>query len=374
MQVEVITNRERWNEFVESQPTGNITQTYEWGELRDSLGGDAIRLGVVQDGALLATMLMVVGDAPLLRRPYLYVPRGPVIADPSSPALATLLASATREARNRGAFMLKIEPNVPDGDVLWSDALRKLGFRANQFATHPRRSWVLDIRPSEDELLAAMKEKWRYNIGLAARKKVQVRLATEPDDVSVFYRLYEETAKRDGFFIHPLSHYAKILHLYGERDAAALFLAEYEGSPIAALIALRCGPVTTYMFGASSNVERNRMPNHLLQWTAIRWARAHGCSLYDFRAIAEVLEPTEDLYSLYTYKQGFGGYSTLALETHDLPYNSAMYWIYSRALSLKRARDRRLHESELRARTARGAGTPAVPSDVQRQGGRRKNG
>src|SRR5438094_487648 len=82
---------------------------------------------------------------------------------------------AEQEARRRGAFMLKVEPNVEDGDATWLDALHKLGFRRNRFATHPRRSWVLDIRPSEDELLAGMKEKWRYNIRLAGRKGVQVR-------------------------------------------------------------------------------------------------------------------------------------------------------------------------------------------------------
>jgi lipid II:glycine glycyltransferase (peptidoglycan interpeptide bridge formation enzyme) len=246
--------------------------------------------------------------------------------------------------------MLKVEPNVPDGDDRWLAALHALGFRTNRFATHPRRSWVLDIRPSEGDLLAGMKEKWRYNIGLAGRKKVQVREGTAAEDVDIFYRLYEETARRDGFFIHPREHYASILRLYGEREAAVLLLAEYENRPIAGLIAVRCGPVTTYMFGASSNAERNRMPNHLLQWSAIRWARAHGCTIYDFRAIAEVLDPREDLYSLFTYKQGFGGYSTLALETHDLPYNGPLYWTYERLLTIKRARDRSRHERDLQRR------------------------
>jgi lipid II:glycine glycyltransferase (peptidoglycan interpeptide bridge formation enzyme) len=204
-----------------------------------------------------------------------------------------------------------------------------------------------------------MKEKWRYNIGLAKRKKVQVREATQPEDIDAFYRLYAETAKRDKFFIHPREHYAKILRLYGEREAAVLLLAEYEDKPIAGLIAVRCGPVTTYMFGASSNTERNRMPNHLLQWTAIRWAKARGCSLYDFRAIAEVLDPREDLYSLFTYKQGFGGYSTLSLPTHDLPYSAPVYWLYRNTLALKRARDRRLHERELRLHGVRGGARPS---------------
>jgi len=355
MHVEVVTNREQWNAFVEAAPTGNVTQTYEWGELRDSIGGDAIRLGALEDGQLQGTMLIVVGEAPLLRRPYLYVPRGPVVTDPASPALGALCRAAAEEGRKRGAFMLKVEPNVADGDSAWLSALQAQGFRKNRFATHPRRSWVLDIRPDEADLLAGMKEKWRYNIGLAGRKGVVVRESLQLEDIDTFYRLYQETSRRDGFFIHPKEHYATILRLYGERNAAVLLLAEYEKMPIAGLIAVRCGSVVTYMFGASSNAERNRMPNHLLQWTAIRWAKAHGCALYDFRAIAEVLSPEEDLYSLFTFKQGFGGYSTLALETHDLPLSAPVYWAYERTLAIKRARDRRRHEQELQQREASGA-------------------
>jgi lipid II:glycine glycyltransferase (peptidoglycan interpeptide bridge formation enzyme) len=337
MRVEIIEDRDRWNTFVESQATGNITQTWEWAELGSRLGERALRLGAVDDdGALRGAMVVIVERAPVVGQPYLYAPRGPVCDDPASPALAALFGYARGVARERGAFMLKIEPNVPDGDQAWLDALAALELRRNPFATHPRRSWALDITPDEAALLAGMKEKWRYNIRLASRKGITVREGRDPADRDTFYTLYRETAERDGIFIHQQRHYDDFLRLYGERDAAALLLAEYEGQPIAALIVARCGPVATYMFGASSNRERNRMPNHLLQWTAIQWARARGCKLYDFRAIAERLEPGEDMYSLYTYKQGFGGFSLFTLETHDLVYQPAVYWAYMRALRLKR--------------------------------------
>ncbi len=336
MQVEIIADRERWNRFIESQATGNITQTWEWAELGAHLGSQALRLGAVEDGEIRAALLLIAEKAPVVGQPYFYAPRGPVCDDPNSPALAALFAHTRTLARTHGAFMLKVEPNVNDGDQAWLDALRRLGLRRNPFATHPRRSWALDITPDEQTLLAHMKEKWRYNIRLAGRKGVTVRETLAEADFETFYTLYRETAERDGIFIHEKRHYDDFLRLYGERDAATLLLAEYEGQPIAALIVARCGPVATYMFGASSNRERNRMPNHLLQWTAICWARARGCRIYDFRAIAEVLEPGEDMYSLYTYKQGFGGFSLFTLETHDLVFQPTVYWAYMRALRMKR--------------------------------------
>ena len=176
---------------------------------------------------------------------------------------------------------------------------------------------------AKQELLAGMKEKWRYNIGLAGRKKVQVREATGRRISIPSTGSTRRPPRGMASSFIPKSTMRRSCDSTASGTRRCLLLAEYEERPIAGLIAVRCGPVTTYMFGASSNAERNRMPNHLLQWTAIRWAKAHGCTIYDFRAIAEVLDPGEDLYSLFTYKQGYGGYSTLSLETHDLPYNAA---------------------------------------------------
>jgi lipid II:glycine glycyltransferase (peptidoglycan interpeptide bridge formation enzyme) len=366
MRVEIVTDRERWNRFVEARPTGNITQTYEWGELGHALQGGCLRLGAFDGDELRGAMLIVVEQAPLLRKPYFYVPRGPVVDDPSAPALSALCARAEEEARRHHAFMLKVEPNVPDGNAAWLTALSKLGFRRNPHATHPRRSWVLDIHGTEEQLLAGMKEKWRYNVKLAGRKGIKVREGHGDVDVDAFYQLYQDTAARDGIWIHPQEHYASFLKWYGERDAAVLLLAEFEGTPIAALIAATCGKVATYMFGASSSQQRNRMPNHLLQWTAIRWAKAHGCTTYDFRAIAEVLDPSEDMFSLYTYKQGFGGASFLALQTHDRPYSAPYYWAYTQALALKRARDRRRHAASLKeaSRRPRAGGSQSANQDA----------
>jgi peptidoglycan pentaglycine glycine transferase (the first glycine) len=355
MQVRVITDREQWNAFVESAATGYITQTYEWGELGHHLGDEMVRLGALEGDALRGAMVVMIARMAPLGRRYLYVPRGPVVDDPDSPALAALVDEARRLARRTGAFMLKVEPNVPDGDPRWLAALARLGFRRNPFAMHPRRSWVVDVRPSEEALLSNMKMTWRQNVRAATRKGVVIREAAGDEDIATWYGLYQETAQRDGFFIHPQAYYAEVLNLYRRRGAAVEYLAEYEGTAIAGLIVARCGLVATSMFSASSNRERQRKPNHLLQWTGMRWAKAQGCTLYDFRAIAEVLEPTEPDYTLYTYKEGFGGYSVLTLEGHDLPLNALLYWAYRRSLSLKRALVRRRFAQRARERAAAAA-------------------
>ncbi len=343
MDAQIITDRKVWNDFVGASVCCNVTQSYEWGELAHYLGcSEALRVGVVDNtGQLCAAMLVLVMRAPILNRLYFYAPRGPVVDDPDGPALSILLNFVKAEARKHQAFMLKIEPSVSDGDSRWLLALQRLGFRPNSYATHVRHEWVLDIRPSEQILQADMKEKWRYNIRLASRKGVTVRQGEGQADLDAFYRIYETTSARDQFFIHDKAHYEDILRMFGEGNRGMLLLAEYDGQAIAGTITLSLGRWSWYMFGASANEHRERMPNHLLQWTAIQWARSQGCWYYNFRGIPDILAEGEELWGVYVFKRGFGGYPVRFLETHDLVYQPLFYEAYRRLLEVKRWNDRR---------------------------------
>ncbi|HEY0752749.1 MAG TPA: peptidoglycan bridge formation glycyltransferase FemA/FemB family protein [Ktedonobacteraceae bacterium] len=345
MEARIITDGQQWNDFVAASECCNITQSYEWGELGPFLGAQTMRVGVIDDnGKLCATMLVLIIRTPIIRRTYFYAPRGPVITDIASPALEVLLNFVKAEARKQGAFMLKIEPSVSDKDQDWLMTLQKHGFRAVPYAVHIRDEWVLNIQPDEKEILANMKEKWRYNIRLAGRKGVTVRQGDGQADLDAFYQIYITTSERDQFFIHNKAFYQEVARLYAQDDRYTLFLAEHEGKAIAGIIVLRFGLWSWYMYGASSNEQRNLMPNHLLQWNAMQWAKSHGCWYYNFRGIPHVLEDgqmdeSQELRGVYVFKRGFGGYAIRSLETHDMVYQSLVYNVYMRMLEIKRKRD-----------------------------------
>jgi lipid II:glycine glycyltransferase (peptidoglycan interpeptide bridge formation enzyme) len=343
MEACIITNRQQWNDFVASSDCCNITQSYEWGELGSYLGAkDVLRVGVVDHtGRLLAAMLVLVSTLPILNSTYFYAPRGPIVEDPDSPALTLLLNFVKAAAYRYRAMMLKVEPSISDENRHWSRTLKMRGFRPNPYATHIRHEWVLDIRPDEQTLLENMKDKWRYNIRLATRKSVTVRQGQGEAELDTFYRLYQMTSVRDQFFIHNKSFYRDIMYQFGSDDRAALFLAEYEGQAIAGTIVLALGHWSWYMHGASSNEHRERMPNHLLQWTGIQWAKSHGCWYYNFRGIPDILEEGQELWGVYLFKRGFGGHPVRFMQTHDLVYQPLLYETYRCMLDLKRWRDQR---------------------------------
>lgn len=308
MQARIITDRQQWNEFVAASKCCNITQSFEWGELAPHLGAEAMYAGVVDEqGNLCAAMLVLISTAPVLHRTYFYAPRGPVIDDPDSPAMTVLLNFVKAEAHKRGAFMLKVEPSVADGDERWLSALQKRGFRTTPYASHIRDEWVLHIRPDEKTLLADMKEKWRYNIRLAGRKGVKVRAAQSAEDVRAWYKVLQITSERDHFGIHTLDYYLRAWHIFALRNQARLFLAEYEGQLLAGIFVGLFAKQALYLYGASSNEHRSLMPNYLLQWEAIRWAKSEGATRYDFWGIAETNNQNEALAGVSRFKSGWGG-------------------------------------------------------------------
>ena len=329
MEARIIKNRQQWDEFVAGAEQCNVTQSYEWGQLLTMLDGEVLYVGVMDDqGKMCAAMLLLVSHVSVAKSVYFYAPRGPIIDDPDSPAMTVLLNYVKALAHKYHAFMLKIEPGVADNDPKWLSALHRRGFVANPEALHLRHEWVLDIRPDEQTLLAGMKKTWRYCVRLASRKDVTVRRGESVADIDTFYRILQTTSQRDTFMIYDKSFYEKLVELYGQSQNVALFIAEYEGQALGASLLVKMGRWCWYMYGASSNEHRDRMPNHLLQWTAIRWAKEQGCWYYNFRGIPDVLEESQPMWGVYLFKSGFGGYAMRSLETHDLAYNPLLYRLY----------------------------------------------
>jgi lipid II:glycine glycyltransferase (peptidoglycan interpeptide bridge formation enzyme) len=184
--------------------------------------------------------------------------------------------------------------------------LRSLQFHPVQ-AIQPARTILLDITPDEQTLLARMKEKWRYNVRLAGRKGVQVRIAQTAEDVQAWYALLQTTGERDQFGIHTLDYYVQAWKLLAEQEQAVLLLAEYEGQLLAGIFVTLFAHEAIYLYGASSNEHRNRMPNYLLQWEAIRWSRQRGALRYDLWGIPETDDKDEAMAGVYRFKRGWGG-------------------------------------------------------------------
>jgi lipid II:glycine glycyltransferase (peptidoglycan interpeptide bridge formation enzyme) len=154
--------------------------------------------------------------------------------------------------------------------------------------------------------------------------------------------MYHETAARDGFTARPAEYYLDGWTALYDAGMAQPFVAEFEGRPVAAVVLVRFGERVIYMYGASRNEARERMPNHLLQWTAICWAREQGARVYDFWGAPDVFDESDRLWGVWRFKAGFNGEVVRFIGAWDYPVRPWLYRLYTQAipryLGLLRAR------------------------------------
>ena len=242
-----------------------------------------------------------------------YVPFGPGL-DPSvsgqgsrGEMLARLAAGLRPHLPPHALFIRFDLPWKKTGD---SPMLRRPGARVRKSANdmQPASTVIVDLRPAEEDILAAMKPKTRYNARLAAKKGIQIVEAGE-GDFEAWYELYRETSARDRIAIHAPAYYRGLFdraRQYGGRaPAVKLLLARHEGDLLAGNIVVFWRRTALYLTGASSNVKRNLMPTYALQWEAMRMAKAAGCEAYDMCGVPPASDPGHPMYGLYQFKTGF---------------------------------------------------------------------
>ncbi|MBU0491371.1 MAG: peptidoglycan bridge formation glycyltransferase FemA/FemB family protein [Chloroflexi bacterium] len=344
-QAKIITQRETWNQALLTIPHAHVLQSYEWGEFKARYGWRPTRLLFEEDDQPVAAASLLSRRLPWRTHTIAYVPKGPVLDYTQCPVDAQsdasrwdrVLAGIIEQARRQRAVFVKIDPDVSVSDAGALDALRRAGFSPSTEQIQFKNTMLLDLRQSDDELLAAMKPKTRYNVRLAARRGVVVTPGGEPD-LLLFYQMYAETATRDAFIIRPYAYYLDAWGLFLQRGLAHLLIARYEDEPVAAVLLFRYGRRAWYMYGASTGRHRRHMPNYLLQWAAMRHLRDLGCDTYDLWGLPDDLnEPAnederEDMWGVYRFKLGLGGQVVRHIGAYDRPLNRPLYWLWTRAL------------------------------------------
>lgn len=359
VQFEPVSDPGFWDRCLSVMPNAHVLQCWAWGDFKTKYHWRPARYAWNDDAGQTLALAQVLQRRLIVRglralTSVMYCPRGPVF-DWSRMDLWSLVLSRLRSlALASGAVFLKIDPEVPVDEVAGSEAmpepatanavaetLAKAGWRRSKEEIQFRNTLVLDLRRSEVELLEAMKQKTRYNIRLAERHGVSVRLGGT-GDFDLLYRMYAVTSQRDGFVIRPPEYYKDAWADFIALGLAQPLVAEVSGTPVAALIVYRFGPRAWYFYGMSTERHREKMPNHLLQWAAVRWAKSQGCTTYDFWGAPEQLDPKDAMWGVYRFKLGFGATLVRTLGAWDYVVRPAMYWIYHvampRILGLMRAR------------------------------------
>jgi lipid II:glycine glycyltransferase (peptidoglycan interpeptide bridge formation enzyme) len=312
-----------WNRFLQEHPDTHLLQTGEWGELKSAFGWEAVRVVNGNVGAQILFRKLPLGFT------IAYIPK--LAFDNQSFAFSQEFWKEVDEVcKKHRVIFLKIEPDTWQNNV----SLELSSFIFSKQNIQPPRTIIVDIRGSEEDILARMKQKCRYNIRLAEKKGATVRIW---DDLDSFYKMIQITGGRDGFGVHSHEYYCRAYELFHSTGLCELLVAEFENKPLAALMVFARGRRAWYIYGASNDEERNRMPTYLLQWEAMRWARSKGAEEYDLWGVPDENESTleaqfenrdDGLWGVYRFKRGFGGGLKRAAQAMDKIYDPLLYQLY----------------------------------------------
>jgi lipid II:glycine glycyltransferase (peptidoglycan interpeptide bridge formation enzyme) len=338
-----------WNQRIAQLPRPHLLQTVEWARAKQPFGWTPHYKTWEQDGRLVAAAQILQRSIRLpLGRSLcmLYAPKGPLLADWNDAALrARVLADLRDFAGEVGAFFIKIDPDFAYGYGLPGAAderkvaaaaefvaeLKAAGWRYSNEQVQMHNTMLIDVDKSEDQILAAMKQKGRYNLRLAQKKGVVVRRGT-PADFPMIYKMYAETAVRDGFVIRSEEYYRAVWDEFYAAGMLAPLLAEVEGEVVAGLMLFMFGGQSWYIYGMSRDRHRELMPNYLLQWEAIRASREAGCKVYDLWGAPDEFAESDPMWGVYRFKLNLGAYEARHIGAWDLPTQPLVYLLYTQAL------------------------------------------
>jgi len=343
--------QENWDEEISNLPGRHILQSWEWGESKRSAGWQPMhQVWRDADDLVCAAALILTRSISMLGINFplriMYIPRGPLLRDWDDRSLREQVLTDLRLlGKQQNVIFIKIDPEVAygrgvpgEGDATEEPGtaavirdLREENWKPSLEQVQFKNTMLIDLRPDTDRLLAAMKQKTRYNVRLAARRGVTIRPGEE-SDLEVLFNMYAETSVRDGFTIRNSEYYLALWKKFIAAGLAEPLLAEVEGEPVAGIIVFRFGGRAWYMYGMSRDAHREKMPNYLLQWEAMIRAKEAGCVEYDLWGAPNEFLESDELWGVYRFKQGLGAEVVRFIGAWDLPLNQLMYRTYTQLL------------------------------------------
>lgn len=338
----------------------SFLQCPSWAQVKSEWGSQSLGWHDA-DGTLVGAGLVLLRQAPKVKRFLAYLPEGPVI-DWAADDLDAWLDPMVEHLRTAGAFGVKMGPLVarrrwsaatvkaavaegsakrladipPDDSDPLADrvvaTLTRAGWRAPASdegfsAGQPQFVFQVPLEGrSEEELLKGFNQLWRRNVKKADKAGVEVTLGTE-DDLAGFHALYLETAERDHFTGRPLAYFRRMWTAMRaeDEDRIRLYLAHQEGDLVAATTLVRVGRHAWYSYGASSTAKREVRGSNAVQWRMLRDAAEAGAAVYDLRGITDTLSDDDPHFGLIQFKLGTGGEAVEYLGEWDLPLNRLLF-------------------------------------------------
>ena len=322
----------------------SLLQSGQWAEFRKTQGWEAHNILDIQ----------ILQKKLFLGKSFLYAPE--VTWKNLDTKFEKIYENTKKIAKNDQSIFFRLEI-LDEFDEKIVEKLKENGFTKAFEEVQPEYRHIIDISKGEQEILSQMKEKGRYNIRVAQKHGIVIE---KSENINEFYKIFTQTAKRDGFEIRHRQYFIKMMQILEPLGFAELLFAKKDDKVLAAEIVTYYDGVASYLYGASSNEDRNLMAPYLLHWETIRRAKKRGCKLYDLLAVdpleskleiryeklgkstPHISNPSYHISTLHKYagigkfKRQFGGKTIRLVGSWDLIFSPFWYKMFKIAEKLRR--------------------------------------
>lgn len=300
-------------------------QSWEWGEFRLETGVGVTRLMEVEDGETREVFQITWHKIPKTNKLVGYCPKSSIPSD-------EVIKEISDISKRKGAILVKFEPNerVSEESTKKINLLKSKKYLVEGKSLFTKFSFQLDISPPENELLARMQQKTRYNVRLAEKRGVKIVEDNSEGGFEEYWKLTEETTKRQRFFAHSKSYHRKMWQRMTTSGRGHIFKAIYEGEVLVTWVLFCLNGVLYYPYGASSNKNREVMASNLMMWEAIKFGKRQNCKLFDlWGSLGPNPDPQDPWYGFHRFKQGYGAELVEFVGTYDLAVDKNLYIVYN---------------------------------------------
>ena len=322
--------------FVENHPSGHFMQSSYWGKVKKDWAWTGL-ISRDQTGQIRGTMALLRHDLRYFPSCFFYAPRGPIFSRDDVQTFSELINAAAAFAKEHGAYLLRIDPEISESDAAFAAVVQKQGFRINQASDfslfQPRLCYVSSLEGKDKQVLEAMYHRsTRCNVHKALRGPVSVRFGSTKD-LPAFCRMMAKTGAKNSFKPRSKEYFSQFIN--GLEPYAKLYIAELDAKPIAASIGVFFGKTCSLCFCCSEYAGDKLHANELLQWYMQTDAIEHGCIRYDFRGVEGQPVESNPFYGLHRYKRGFGAEFCAWIGQLDLPLRPVLYQIVKHSADLR---------------------------------------
>ena len=293
-------------------------QSWQWGEARKKMGITVLRIGEFDKEELKHIFQVTFHPIPKTSFKVGYIPRS---VWPSTAVLEFL----KEYGKKHNVIFFKFEPNINKSEFN-EKSTEQLTYSSHPL--FPVWTQVMDLNKTEEEMLASMHSKTRYNIRLATKKGVTVKEESNEEGYKIFEKLYFDTTKRQRYHGHT-PEYHKIVWETMKEGIAHILIAYYEGKPLAAYELFYFNNTFYYPYGGSSDEHRNVMAANLIMWEAIRLGKSLGATSFDmWGSIAPDYDKNDPWPGFTRFKEDYGREFVEMPGSYDLVVNPLLYKLY----------------------------------------------